>query len=922
MASQIKELSGWQFKRSDWNRWYQSKHGRPSTEIFLDLLENQLIPDPFKDKNELQVQWVAEADWEYKCEFETSRSAHNNDDGLGAESNILYELVFEGLDTYADVYLNDVKILTSKNQFTIHKVDITDQIARSKIVAKGGKNVLKLNFSSALLKGRRLERKYGKLIASNGEYSRVHVRKAQYHYGWDWGPKLLSCGPYRPIKLVSYKTARVEDVSVRSVLSDDLQKCEVKITIDVKHPVSSTASKQTYDGETREGVELVDEFDDFVIVDKDHSKDLYLKVTLFDPRGKQLKLQVVKVKKLQDLQTVQFLLNAPELWYPANYGSQPLYTTSVELSEDHVEILDKSSTKFGIRKVEAVQEPHKYSNNTKSSSSSTSFYFKINNIPIFAGGSNWIPADSLVTRVTKKDYSEWLQILLDANQIMVRVWGGGYYESDFFYEQCDKLGILVFQDLMFACAQYPCYKTFENLVRKELDSQLRRLSHFASIICIAGNNEDYVLAEEQGFLYHGIRDNKDYRDTTFPARTLYEKVFPEYVTKYFGSSIHYQPSSPNGPLANANSLTSGDVHQWNIWHGRQEKIQNWPLLAGKFVSEFGMESLPSLEISKEFITDSSELYPQSELVEFHNKAGGFERKLAFYVMENFRIRNMDDMAHWTYLTQLLQAECLSAAFKSFRRLWNKPDKRYVGGALVWQLNDCWPAASWAIADYKKRRKLGYYAIKRELQPITIAMQRNEYLQNTHQKPDSLIDETHDYRPRDYVLDIWAVNSTLRSKNVIFKYEVYEIRSGNLLHESRGAELIVEANQTTNIATDLNLQKWLYSNGKSKKYNVVICGKLISKSTKEIIARTYSWPEPLKHAKFGDSIFVQYKPYTDYIALSTNRPVKAININVKSSTKGKTIKLEDNGFDLCPFDLRNVRAEGLTIDDEIHISYYH
>ncbi|KRZ98589.1 uncharacterized protein AC631_05655, partial [Debaryomyces fabryi] len=293
---------------------------------------------------------------------------------------------------------------------------------------------------------------------------------------------------------------------------------------------------------------------------------------------------------------------------------------------------------------------------------------------------------------------------------MVRVWAGGIYESDFFYETCDRLGIMVWQDFMFACGQYPGYPEFIENIKFEAIDQIKRLRNHCSIALYAGNNEDYQVAEQFNLEWDRNDVSGDYSKTNFPARTIYENVLPKLVGEY-SVDVPYHPGSPWGGNGTADE-TTGDVHQWNVWHGNQEKYQDWYRLGGRFVSEFGMEALPNRKTYEACITDPTELYPQSETVDHHNKADGFERRLALYVIENIKVKGLD-LDSWIYATQLMQLECLGYAYRCWRRQWKGDGQRYAGGAIVWQINDCWPVASWAICDFYKRPKLAYYSVKRE-----------------------------------------------------------------------------------------------------------------------------------------------------------------------------------------------------------------
>ncbi|KAK7414438.1 hypothetical protein QQX98_006717 [Neonectria punicea] len=320
-----------------------------------------------------------------------------------------------------------------------------------------------------------------------------------------------------------------------------------------------------------------------------------------------------------------------------------------------------------------------------------------------------------------KDRS-WLELTIEGNQIMTRVWGGGIYEDDVFYDTCDELGILVWQDFMFACGSYPAWPELRESIHEEAKQNVRRLRHHPSVVIWAGNNEDYQIQEESNLEYnYEDKDTEAWLAGSFPARYYYEHLLPA-VVKEEAPAVPFWPGSPFSNGQNIYDMAVGDIHQWNVWHGTQEKYQRFDKIGGRFNSEFGLAAFPVLATIHGFITKPEDLYPQSRVLDFHNKADGHERRIATYISENFQIA--PDLASWTYLTQLSQSEALLYAYRGWRRQWG--DERRCGGALVWQLNDCWPATSWAIVDYFLRKKPAFYAIKRSLRPIAVGVQRDHH----------------------------------------------------------------------------------------------------------------------------------------------------------------------------------------------------
>ncbi|RLV89770.1 Beta-mannosidase B [Spathaspora sp. JA1] len=825
-------LTNWQYRESGKNeQWRNSRPGVTATEIHPDLLYNQEIPDPFKDMNEKQVQWVGETNWEYRSVFSTNASSC-------FKNNIL---VFEGLDTFATVYLNDNLILTSDNMFREYRVDITKHLQF--------KNELRIVFESGIVKARQLEKEagLGKLASFNGGSERLHARKAQYHYGWDWGPVLITCGPYKPVKFISYDTL-IEDVYVKVDL-DSVAKLDIQTKIET-------------------------------------DIDVQLEVKILDPENNLIKQFTNEVDTSSTVSN-EVSIDGAKLWYPFSHGEQPLYTVKVSTPSQTI------TKKFGIRKVELVQE-------SLIDQPGSSFYFKINGIPIYSTGSNWIPGHSFQTSLTNQDYTDWLELAVNGHQNMIRIWGGGYYEQDIFYEECDRLGIMVWQDFMFACGQYPGDSKFISNVAQEAEHQLKRLRNHCCLTIYAGNNEDYQVAEQCGLEWDPTDLSGDYSHTTFPARTIYENTLPNLVYKYH-SDVPYHPGSPWGGDGTADP-TIGDMHQWNVWHGSQEKYQNWYKLGGRFVSEFGMEALPNRKTYEDCITDKSELYPQSETVDHHNKADGFERRLALYVIENIKVQGLD-FDSWIYATQLMQAECLGYAYRCWRRQWKGKGKRYNGGTIVWQINDCWPVASWSLVDFYKRPKLSYYSVKRESKPIGVGIYRTEKIDGEI-VGDVKFGAAFDYRPKTLSVDIWGVNSNSEDLPVTLKVQMYEVESGIVVGESLSQDVVLVGNSSTEFVKDLDIP--------NDKHVVVYA---YFEYLGEIIASAGDWPQPLKYLKFNDRK-VEFTVEDGYISLSSDKPVKGVEIIVD-----RDVFLQDNGFDLFPGQVYKVEAPQLKDTDNVSIRFY-
>jgi beta-mannosidase len=388
------------------------------------------------------------------------------------KDGIAYVLAFDGLDTFATVKFNDDVILESDNMFIPHRVDITQR------VKPGEENILEIVFASARLEAIKIREQHPehKWVGFNGDMSRLAVRKAQYHWGWDWGPILNTCGPWREVRLESYQ-CRIEDLRVDYKLDENLKSVQGTISAAIEGSSGEKVIFTVQDGEKQVFKESADVRD--------------------------------------GIAKVEFHVNNPKLWYPHGYGEQPLYKITATACTDGVD-LHKVTRKTGFRRGELIQQPDKIGK---------TFFFRINGIDIFCGGSDWIPADSFTPRVTEERYRKWIEMMVDGYQIMIRIWGGGIWEEDIFYELCDELGVLVWQDFMFGCGNYPAYPEILRSVEAECVANVGRLRHHPSIVIYAGNNEDYQVQESFGLTYnYEDKDPQSWLKTTFPARYIYEKV--------------------------------------------------------------------------------------------------------------------------------------------------------------------------------------------------------------------------------------------------------------------------------------------------------------------------------------------------------------------------------------------------------------
>jgi len=450
---------------------------------------------------------------------------------------------------------------------------------------------------------------------------------------------------------------------------------------------------------------------------------------------------------------------------------------------------------------------------------------------------------------------------------------------------------------MFGCGQYPAYDSFLKSVEEEAIQNVKRLRHHPSVVIFAGNNEDYQIAESLKLELDYSDEHSDFRKTNFPARYIYERVLPSVVEEY--SNIFYHRASPySGQGKPTTDKTLGDLHQWNVWHGSQEPWHNWDILAGRFVSEFGMQGYPDIRTVDYWLGgNKDERFPQSKTNNNHNKADGFERRLELYLMENFK--HAFDMESYVYYTQVMQAETLASAYRLWRRNWGGRGREYTAGALVWQINDCWPVTSWAIVDYFLRPKPAYFSVARELRPFTVGMTRKD--KQTFANDLSAADFTI-----ETVLEIWGTNSTLSDKKVTLEVTSFDLES-DWTHKW-DQEVVLAANASTEI-----FKGKVPGQPDRKKQSdipkvIVVSARLLDGQT--ILGRYSNWPEPFKFIHFppvGDlGLKAVVSADGESVVLSTNKPIKGIVLDVD----GEEVKWSDQAIDLVPGDPQTIQAIGL------------
>jgi beta-mannosidase len=577
------------------------------------------------------MDWIPECDWLYQTKFDFSGDIKSSID-----------LVFEGLDTISEIYLNNIRLGGTDNMFVKYRYNV-------KKILKAKGNELKVLFKSPTRYAADEEKKYGKLpVALNS--TRVYIRKAQYSFGWDWGPTFPTSGIWRNVYLEEWADAKIKDVTFNTI-SLNKKTAEVEVT--------------TY-------------------INSSDKKDVSIEISLSNgDTFYEQKTPLTSYSKNK----IGFKIKEPKLWWPNGEGEQHIYLLNVKLVKENI-VLDEIQKSVGIKTVELILRDK----------DKATFKFRMNRKDIYSKGVNWIPADSFLPRVSKKKYFELLQLAKQANMNIVRVWGGGVYEDDEFYNLCDELGLLVWQDFMFACGSYPENENFIANVSEEVTQNVLRLQHHACLAIWCGNNEnEWIWHQEEKTSFKKM-----------PGYKIYHKVIPDILTE-IDNSHQYWPSSPFGNDEDPNSFESGNTHQWNIWSrwiDYTEVVNDKSL----FVTEFGFQGPANKDTFENYLPIKNRNI-SDQIFENHNKQVEGPERIIKFLSAHLPIKTEWD--DYLYLAQLNQAFALKTCLEYWRT------NGRTNGSIIWQINDCWPVSSWAIVDSDIKPKMSYHFVKNSFAPQLI-----------------------------------------------------------------------------------------------------------------------------------------------------------------------------------------------------------
>ena len=813
----------WTFKNNIDSVWLEAS---VPGDVHTDLLKNGLIEDPFYRLNEHDLQWIDKTDWEYKTEFDLSQKDLNSHS---------LALEFQGIDTYSSIYLNDSLIGTTDNMFIGKTVDI-------KNFAKLGKNKLYIKLFSPINKGVKLHDSLGYDISSfNGNdlaeigkvegNKRVSVftRKAPYHFGWDWGPRLVTSGIWQPINIKTWNYFNIEDLYIRQISLDESASLVAEIEL--------------------ESYLEIDEMISEIYVD-----------------NQKVSTDLIYINKGANKIEIPFTIKDYELWWPNGMGNQNMYDVKVKLQSNNNFVT--SSKRVGLREINLVTSQDSVGNN---------FYFEVNKKPVFMKGVNYIPQDIFLNRVSDDKYEELLESAVDANMNMIRVWGGGIYENEIFYNLCDEKGLLVWQDFMFACAMYPGDEDFLKSVEQEAKYNVKRLRGHPSIALWCGNNEVRSAWKNWGW-EKDVMENQSPEIASVISKAyddVFHKILPEVVNN-LDTSTAYWPSSPGSTFSGGTeSYTSGDAHYWGVWWGKED-FESYNQKVPRFMSEFGFQSFPEFS-SVDKYTNESDYSIYSEVMKSHQRSSIGNSTIEDYMLRHYN--KPKSFKGYLYVSQILQAYGMSIGMESHRR-----NKGYSMGSLYWQLNDCWPVASWSSIDYFGKWKALHYSTKKAFQPVLI-----------------------NFLKTDSEIELHIISDLLESKEVDLNLKVLSF-SGEVLYELNKSYLLQQ--NSTMKAQSLSID-WLNKN--------------FDPNSSLLVASLFSEEIEISNNNYYLSEFKDIKLTKPLIEYEIDELINTFEVSLKSKNLVKNVFVDiassqnfsDNYFDMIPgkeYKISINKEESLTLDD--------
>jgi beta-mannosidase len=791
----ILSLNGtWQMHQQGSQKIYNSEV--PGV-VHLDLIDNKVIADPFYATWEEKVQWVSDTGWVYEKYFELDRTFFRN-------RNI--QLVCEGLDTYANVYLNDSLIITADNMFKTWYANI-------KQILYVGYNKIRIEFPS-INRMNRMVYDEQRTKLPGGE--RMATRKAAYQYGWDFAPKLLSMGIWKPIYIKTWDRINVLGVNyIQKSLTDSVAKLTASVVL-----MSDLADTAEF-------------------------RLLYDSTVFFS--GKQLITKGVNAFR------IDFDMIEPVRWWPNGMGAAAMYDIGYEIIFSG-KLEAKGSEKIGLRTIELIEEPDE---------EGTSFYLKINDVPTYIRGANYVPMDMFPSRVTDSNYRDLLSLVDQANINMLRVWGGGIYEDEAFYDICDEKGIMVWQDFMFANGMPSESKEYFKNIRSEIVQQVVRLRHHPSIVLWCGNNEIEEGWKNWGWIEEFGFDKKDSGRIYRNYKQIFDQVIP-WALMRFDTLRPYIPTSPKHGWGNEISLKEGDSHYWGVWWG-DEPFSVYEEKVGRFMSEFGFQGFPDYSTIEKF-TRTADRNLGSAVLKAHQKhPTGFE-KIDSYMMDHYKVpANLEDYA---YVSQLLQADGIKTAIDAHRRA-----KPYNMGTMFWQLNDPWPGITWSAIDYYGTPKALYYTMARSYDDFFVS----PVLKNGRLKVYATFDEPDNQKAHLRTVVARLDGSVVWEEKIIYNFSASE----------------------TEVVIDTNLSSYLKNEDPA---NLFVYSRI--ENILGIRATNIAYLVPPKDLKLEKKdVDITIEPYPEGYLLRIYCPTLVKGLKLSTDVPGS---FSDNYFDLLPYEEKLIK----------------
>jgi len=765
--------------------------------VYGDLLNAGKMENPFWKDNEDEALKLMDYDYEYRTSFSCEKELLESDEVI---------LHFDGLDTIADVTLNGVKLGHVENMHRIWEYSVKELL-------KEENNELTVYFYSPTIYIAEAYEKAPTRGTEDAMNGFVHIRKAHCMFGWDWGAHLPDAGIWRDVYLLGVDTARLDSVEVLQYHENGV------VRLDVNPQVVMATGQEAL------------------------TQNVKAYVTITDPQGN----SIIAEHNADEEITIE----NPQLWWPNGYGKQNLYTVSVDLKKEDGTIVDNWTRKIGLRTITMDRSKDKWGER---------FATCVNGVNIFAMGADYIPEDHLLGRVTKETTKTLLEKAVFANFNSIRVWGGGYYPDDWFFDLCDEMGLVVWEDFMFACAVYDLTPEFEANITAEFIDNLKRIRHHASLGLMCGNNE------MEQFVKEGVWVSKDSEVRDYII--MYERILP-CIMKEYAPQVYYWPASPSsgGSFDDPRDENRGDVHYWDVWHGNKP-FSEYRKFYFRYLSEFGFQSFPSKKTVETFTDDERDMNIFSYIMEKHQRNGAANGKIMNYMQQTYKYPSAFETV--IYASQLLQADAIRYGVEHFRR--NRNDSRCMG-AVYWQFNDCWPVASWSSVDYCQRLKALHYYARRFFAPIMISCEE-EGMINSGQE---LVRLPFDF-PKSVRLNV--ANESMRDETITVKWQVRDASAKILCAE----EKVIEVPALTSVwlekveLPDINIYNEYVSYQAIKEGIVVSEGTVIFSYPKY-----FRYEDPQLQAKVeGNRITVSAKSYA--------KSVEILNDN-------EDLILSDNYFDL-------------------------